>query len=83
MKVTVIKGYVGFNRKVYGRGAVLDMEKTEAMRLLSEGVVAAAGENAQPTAVKAEAEAVEDAPSDEMTLPDANPAAAIKKGSKK
>lgn len=77
MKVTVIEGYVGFNRKVYGRGAVLDMEKTEAVRLLSEGVVVAAGEDAQSTAV--EAETVEDAPSDEMTLPDANPEAAIKK----
>ena len=81
MKVTVIKGYVGFNRKVYGQGTVLDMEKTEAARLLSEGVVAAAGENAQPTAV--EAATVEDTPADEMTLPDANPAAAIKRGSKK
>lgn len=83
MKVKVVEGYVSFARKVYGPGTVLEMGTEDAAYLIAQGVAeeadAAAPVVAQQTA-EAAASAVGD---DEMTLPDVDPAAAVKTGSKK
>ena len=38
MKIRVTEGYVGFNRKVYGVGAVLEIGDQDAAYLIKEGV---------------------------------------------
>lgn len=79
MKVKVVEGYVSFARKVYGLGTVLEMTQADAANLLSQGVVVEADATAQAIATPATAAADDD----EMTLPDVDPAAAVKTGSKK
>lgn len=74
MKVKVAEGYIGFERKVYGIGTVLELSDKDAAYLLREGVVVKVDEK-----VVADASAGED----EMTLPDIDPAAAVKSGKKK
>ena len=80
MKIRVTEGYVGFNRKVYGAGAALELEDQDAAYLIKEGVAVEAPTEATTDAVD---EAVEAPADDEMTLPDVDPAAAVKPGSKK
>ena len=80
MKIRVTEGYVGFNRKVYGVGAVLKLEDQDAAYLIKEGVAVEAPQEAPTDAVD---EAVEAPADDEMTLPDVDPEAAVKPGSKK
>lgn len=80
MKIRVTEGYVGFNRKVYGIGAVLELENQDAAYLIREGVAVEAPGEAPTDAAD---EAVEASADDEMTLPDVDPAAAVKPGGKK
>lgn len=80
MKIRVTEGYVGFNRKVYGAGTVLELEDQDAAYLIKEGVAVKAPEESPADAVDGAAEAPD---GDEMTLPDVDPAAAVKPGSKK
>lgn len=80
MKIRVTEGYVGFNRKVYGAGAVLELEDQDAAYLIKEGVAVKAPEEASADAVDGAAGASD---GDEMTLPDVDPATAVKPGSKK
>lgn len=80
MKIRVTEGYVGFNRKVYGAGAVLKLEDQDAAYLIKEGVAVEAPEESSADVVDG---AVEVPDGDEMTLPDVDPAAAVKPGSKK
>lgn len=76
MKIRVTEGYVGFNRKVYGVGAVLELGDQDAAYLIREGVAVEAPTDAADEAVEASAD-------DEMTLPDVDPVTAVKPGSKK
>lgn len=80
MKIRVTEGYVGFNRKVYGAGTVLELEDQDATYLIKEGVAVKAPEESPADAAD---EAVETSTDDEMTLPDVDPVAAVKPGSKK
>lgn len=80
MKIRVTEGYVGFNRKVYGAGAVLELGDQDAAYLIKEGVAVEAPEESPADAVD---EVVEAPADDEITLPDVDPAAAVKPGSKK
>lgn len=80
MKIRVTEGYVGFSRKVYGVGAVLELEDQDAAYLIKEGVAVKAPEESLVDAVDGATEAPAD---DEMTLPDVDPATAVKPGSKK
>lgn len=80
MKIRVTEGYVGFSRKVYGVGAVLELEDQDAAYLIKEGVAVKAPEESLADAVDGATEAPAD---DEMTLPDVDPATAVKPGSKK
>lgn len=80
MKIRVTEGYVGFNRKVYGVGAVLEIGDQDAAYLIKEGVAVKTLEESPADAVDGAVETLAD---DEMTLPDVDPAAAVKPGSKK
>lgn len=80
MKIRVTEGYVGFNRKAYGVGTILDLEGQDAAYLIKEGVAVEAPKEAQADVADESAEAPTD---DEMTLPDVDPATAVKPGSKK
>lgn len=80
MKIRVTEGYVGFSRKVYGVGAVLELEDQDAAYLIKEGVAVKAPEESLADAVDGATEAPAD---DEMTLPDVDPATVVKPGSKK
>ena len=80
MKIRVTEGYVGFNRKVYGVGAVLEIGDQDAAYLIKVGVAVKTLEESPADAVVGAVETLAD---DEMTLPDVDPAAAVKPGSKK
>lgn len=80
MKIRVTEGYVGFNRRVYGVGAVLELENQDAAYLIKEGVAVKAPEEASADAVDG---AIETPVDGEMTLPDVDPAVAVKPGGKK
>lgn len=80
MKIRVTEGYVGFNRRVYGVGAVLELENQDAAYLIKEGVAVKAPEEASADVVDGAVEAPADG---EITLPDVDPAAAVKPGGKK
>ena len=80
MKIRVTEGYIGFNRKVYGVGTILDLEDQDAAYLIKEGAAVEAPKEAPADTAD---ESVEEPTDDEMTLPDVNPAAAVKPGSKK
>lgn len=83
MKVKVVEGYVSFARKVYGPGTVLEMGTEDAAYLIAQGVAAEADAGAPAVAPQMAEAAAPAAGSDEMTLPDVDPAAAVKTGSKK
>lgn len=80
MKIRVTEGYVGFNRKVYGVGTILELGDQDAAYLIKEGVAVEAPEEVPADAVSEAAEVPTD---NEMTLPDVDPAKAVKSGSKK
>lgn len=81
MKVKVAEGYIGFERKVYGIGTVLELSDKDAAYLLREGVVVKVDEKV--VADVSDEQADTSAGEDEMTLPDIDPAAAVKSGKKK
>lgn len=70
MKIRVTEGYVGFNRKVYGVGAVLEIGDQDAAYLIKEGVAVKTLEESPADAVDGAVETLAD---DEMTLPDVDP----------
>lgn len=83
MKVKVVEGYVSFVRKVYGPGTVLEMETDDAAYLIAQGVVVEADAGSSAVAAQMTEAAAPAAGDDEMTLPDVDPAAAVKTGIKK
>lgn len=84
MKMKVLKGYVSNDCRLYGKGMTFETEEDYAEYLVNEGVAAIVEDDApaasKPTK-KSEPEAVED--EEEMTLPDADPTAAVKTSGKK
>lgn len=83
MKVKVGEGYVSFARKVYGPGTVLEMGTEDAAYLIAQGAAVEADAAAPAVAPQTAEAAAPAAGDDEMTLPDVDPAAAVKTGSKK
>ena len=85
MKLKVLKGYVSNDCRLYGKGMTFETDDASAKYLISEGAaaategIAAASPAPEPEKEKAE----EKSAANEMTLPDADPAAAVKTSGKK
>ena len=87
MKLKVLKGYVSNDCRLYGKGMTFETDDASAKYLISEGAAAATEGNAAaspaPEPEKEKAEEKSAANEEEMTLPDADPAAAVKTSGKK
>ncbi|WP_455048778.1 hypothetical protein [Mitsuokella sp.] len=83
----VLKGYVSNDCRLYGKGMIFETDDDYAEYLVNEGAAviveddAPAAPKASTPEKKAEAETAKD--EEEMTLPDADPAAAVKTSGKK
>ncbi len=80
MKIKVKKGYISYEKKLYGVGEILDLEDGgEAKRLIAAGIAASvkgmASKEEAPAAVKAEKA--------DAGLPAVDPMASVQKEKKK
>ena len=79
MEIKVVKGYISYNKKLYGVGTTLDLEDSgEAKRLIAAGIA----KSTRKSAVKEEAPAAAQN-TDPAELPAVDPMASVQKGKKK
>jgi len=80
MKIVVTEGYLSMGGKLCRRGEILDVADDLAARLIAGGTVAASGASPAAVAVQEDSPVPGDDVTEEITLPEADPAAAVTSG---